>query len=45
MTDAGMIAAIRAILDIFDWETDDRQDALEAIHRIMYARDDELAGP
>jgi hypothetical protein len=43
MTDADtrMIAAIRGVLDVFDWETDDRQDALKAIHRIVYARDDE----
>ena len=43
MTDADtrMIAAIRGVLDVFDWETDDHQYALEAIHRIVYAPDDE----
>jgi hypothetical protein len=42
---AATLAAVRGVLDVFDWETDDRQYALEAIHRIVYARDDELTGP
>lgn len=36
--EAGQLAAIRAVLARFDWETADRQYALEEIERI--ARDD-----
>ena len=32
---ASQIAEIRLVLDAFDWETDDRQYALEAIDRIV----------
>ena len=34
-TDARMVAAIRAILAELDWETGDRQYALEAIEQII----------
>ena len=34
-TDARMVAAIRAILAEFDWQTDDRQYALEAVEQIV----------
>ena len=34
-TDARMVAAVRAILGAFDWETGDRQYALEAIEQIV----------
>lgn len=34
-TDRAMIAAIRGVLADFDWESDDRQYALEQIERIM----------
>ena len=33
--DAGKLAGIRAVLDAFNWEHDDRQYALEAIERIV----------
>ena len=32
-SDAERLAAIRALLEAFDWESDDRQYALEAIER------------
>jgi len=36
---AGKLAAIRGVLDAFDWEHDDRQYALEAIERIVAGDD------
>lgn len=33
--DPGQLAAVRAVLDAFDWERDDRQYALEKIERIV----------
>ena len=33
--EAGKLAAIRGVLDAFDWEHDDRQYALERIEQIM----------
>ena len=36
---AEQLAAIRAIFDVFDWETDDRQYALEAIEQILLGDD------
>lgn len=38
-TDSDRIAAIRALLDEFDWELDDRQYALEAIERYVTPSD------
>jgi hypothetical protein len=35
--DAGRLAAIRGVLDAFDWEHDDRQYALERIEEIAEA--------
>ncbi len=32
---AGQLAAIRAIFEVFDWPTDDRQYALEGIEQIV----------
>jgi hypothetical protein len=31
----GQLAAIRGVFEVFDWETDDRQYALEAIEQIL----------
>ena len=39
--DARRLAEVRAILAAFDWETDDRQLALEAIKRIVALDDDQ----
>ena len=33
--DSAKLAAVRAVLKAFDWETDDRQYALEEIERIV----------
>jgi len=33
--DAGQLAEVRAVLDGFDWERDDRQYALEKIEQIV----------
>lgn len=40
---AAQITEIRAILAAFDWESDDRQLALEAIERIAFAGDTQEA--
>jgi hypothetical protein len=41
---AAQLAVIRAVFDVFDWETDDRQYALEQIEQIVTGGD-EPAGP
>lgn len=33
--DSAKLAAVRVVLSAFDWETDDRQYALEEIERIV----------
>jgi hypothetical protein len=37
--DTRRLAAIRAVFDVFDWETDDRQYALEQIEEIVRGMD------
>ena len=38
--DGRRLAAIRAVFDVFDWSTDDRQYALEEIERIVLGDDE-----
>lgn len=42
-TDTAALAAVRAVLDAFDWDTDDRQLALERIDQIALDKAHPLA--